>query len=147
MNDISYLVGILSVVWFLVYWIFGGVLFALLAILRLGNIRKVRFSCLFSLLAAGVGTASAWYGIRYSEQSIAECLASAENRAQVITSIFGCGFIGVVGAFGIGILAIILGGFVIMSISKANSKPWISMDGEDEDDTRKQPPKAGGFFE
>ena len=147
MNDISYLVGILSVVWFLVYWIFGGVLFALLAILRLGNIRKVRFSCLFSLLAAGGGTASAWYGIRYSEQSIAECLASAENRAQVITSIFGCGFIGVVGAFGIGILAIILGGFVIMSISKANSKPWISMDGEDEDDTGKQPPKAGGFFE
>jgi len=33
------------------------------------------------------------------------------------------------------------------SISKANSKPWISMDGEDEDDTGKQPPKAGGFFE
>ncbi|OHB20621.1 MAG: hypothetical protein A3J67_02840 [Parcubacteria group bacterium RIFCSPHIGHO2_02_FULL_48_10b] len=136
MNDTSFLVGIISVVWFLIYWIFGGVFFALLAILRFGNVRKLRFSCLFSLLAAGVGIASAWYGIRYSEQTITECLASAENRAQVITAIFGCGFVGVVGAFIIGILVIVLGGLIIMFISKTNSKPWISMDGEEEEEMK-----------
>lgn len=146
MNDISSLKVILSIAWFLVYWIFGGVFFALLTIMRLGNVRKLRFSCIFSLLAAIVGAASAWYGIRYSEQAIAGCLSLAENRAEVITAVFGCGFVGVVGAFAVGILAIVLGGFIIMSISKTNSKPWISMDGEEEDEGKKQPPKEGGYF-
>ncbi len=43
--------------WFIIYWILGGVVFALVAAARSTHMRKARFSCLFTL-----GSAAAAYG-------------------------------------------------------------------------------------
>ncbi len=80
----------LGILWFLVYWILGGVFFAIIAILKLGRVRKVRFSCLFSLLALVVGFSASWFGISYASDSIESCTLQAVTRAESIISIFGC---------------------------------------------------------
>lgn len=121
----------LSIVWFLVYWILGGVFFAVVALLRLGRVRKVRFSCLFTLWAAVIAVGVAFRGLEYSESEIAACLGKAVSKAETVTAVFGCGFSGVLGAFLIGALALTVGGFLIFAVSHNKSKPWIVLDGEE----------------
>ena len=57
------LVILLSIFWFLAYWVLGGVFFAVITILRLGKIRMVRFSCLFTILALLLGVSASYFGI------------------------------------------------------------------------------------
>ncbi|MBM5789741.1 hypothetical protein FJZ23_01480 [Candidatus Parcubacteria bacterium] len=118
----------LSLLWFLVYWILGGVFFAVVAILRLGRVRKVRFSCLFTLWALAVAVAVAFKGLAYSEREITTCLESAVTKAETVVAVFGCGTAGVFGAFLLGALAITVGGFFIFAISRSQSKPWIVLE-------------------
>ena len=124
----------LSILWFLVYWILGGVFFAVISLLRLGRVRKLRFSCLFSLWVLVIGIGAAFKGIEFSQEQVKECLADATNRAQIVTAVFGCGFSGVFGAFLIGAIAVTLGGFIIFAISRTKSRPWIVLEQEEEDE-------------
>lgn len=146
-QDLLLFTVILGFLWFLAYWILGGVFFSLVALLRLGRVRKVRFSCLFSILAFFTGATTAFYGVRFGQGSIQQCLVDAETKAEVITAIFGCGFAGIFGVFLIGAAVLVLGGFFLMSISKSQTKPWIILDEEEEDGEGLVRGKEGGFFE
>jgi len=126
--NLSSFVIFLSILWFFVYWILGGVLFALLTILRLGRVKKVRFSCLFTILSAACGFGAAYYGMQYAQESVSICVSEAVNRAQTVAAVFGCGFSGVFGAFLIGAAILTFGGFVILAISKSKAKPWIVLE-------------------
>jgi hypothetical protein len=121
----------LSILWFIVYWILGGVFFAALTILRLGRVRKVRFSCLFTILAAICGLSASHYGMKLGEGAIVECTKNASGYAETISAIFGCGFSAVFGAFLIGAAVLTFGGLFIMSLSKSKSKPWITFSEEE----------------
>jgi hypothetical protein len=121
---------ILSILWFLMYWVLGGVFFAVITIIRLGRLRKLRFSCLFSLLALVVGVASAYFGILGSQDAVSDCLATSVTRAEKVTAVFGCGFASILGAFLLGALALTIGGFIIMLLSKSKTKPWITLEPE-----------------
>ena len=123
----------LSILWFLLYWVLGGVFFAVLTILRLGRIRKVRFSCLFSLLALVSGVGASYWGLQTGRESIEACVASAETRVEMVTAVFGCGFAGVFGSFLAGAGVLVLGGFILMAMSKSKSKPWIVLDESEEE--------------
>ena len=127
-EDLGTFVWLLSVIWFVFYWLFGGVLFAAVALTRFGRVRKVRFSCLFTALAAIMGHASARIGMTLAEESQQECLAAAKTQAEAITAIFGCGAVGVFGIFLFGAVLLALGGFLIMAISTSKNKPWIRFD-------------------
>jgi hypothetical protein len=118
----------LTIFWFIVYWVLGGVFFAVLTILKLGRIKKVRFSCLFTLLAAACGYGAAYYGTRFGNEAIGVCLNEATTKAEVVMSLFGCGFSSVFGAFLVGASVLTLGGMIFMAISKSKSKPWITME-------------------
>ncbi len=117
-SDLTLLTGILAVLWFLVYWVFGGVAFSLLVLLRLGRVRKVRFSCLFTLLSFVLGVGAAYGGVQYSREAIAQCLLQATNRPQIIIAIFGCGFVGIMGAFFVGALALVFIGLLLMLLCR-----------------------------
>jgi len=133
----------LSILWFLVYWILGGVFFAVISLLRLGRVRKLRFSCLFSLWVLVIGIGAAFKGIEFSQEQVKECLADATNRAQIVTAVFGCGFSGVFGAFLIGAIAVTLGGFIIFAISRTKSRPWIVLGQEGEDEIEEEEKEEG----
>ncbi|OGL61698.1 hypothetical protein A3C09_03470 [Candidatus Uhrbacteria bacterium RIFCSPHIGHO2_02_FULL_47_44] len=118
----------LSILWFFVYWILGGVFFAVMAILRLGRVRKVRFSCLFTIFAAACAFGAAYFGVQSAESAIRSCVVEATSNVQQKVAVIGCGFGGIMGAFFVGALALTLIGFIIMAISKSKAKPWIILD-------------------
>ncbi len=122
------------------YWVLGGVFFAVITIIRLGRLRKLRFSCLFSLLSLIVGVASAYFGVSSSQGAVGECLATAVTRAEKITAVFGCGFASILGSFLLGSLALTIGGFIIMALSKSKTKPWIMLEPEMEGPHPQEPP-------
>jgi divalent metal cation (Fe/Co/Zn/Cd) transporter len=122
---------VLSFVWFLAYWVLGGVFFAVVAIARLGRVRKVRFSCLFTLLSLLLGISTAYGGMRLAEDAVVQCMEDAASPTELTVAVFGCGFAGVLGAFLLGAVLLVIGGFIIMALSKSNVKPWIVLQPEE----------------
>mgnify|MGYP001559475615 CR=1 FL=1 len=123
-----FLIG-LSLLWAFLYWIFGGVIFSIVAILRMGRIHRARFGCLFSLSAVGMGVLAAWSGIRFSRPELIACHPPAALNAlptwQLWLEQFTCGIVGIVGAWVIGFVLLLIVGAVLLQVSKANSKSWI----------------------
>jgi hypothetical protein len=132
-TDLTALVILLALIFSLVYWIAGGVFFALMALLRLGRVRKVRFSCLFSLLAFACGIGAAVEGVKYSRTSLDACLVSATTKAQTLVALFGCGLAGILGTFLLGAGVLVLGGFLIMAVSKTSTKRWVNLNDDGEE--------------
>ncbi len=124
----------LGILWFLVYWILGGVFFAVIAILKLGRVRKVRFSCLFSVLALVCGFSASWFGLKYASHSITTCSLQSVTKSESIMSVFGCGFAGIFGAFLIGAFVLVVGGLLIVLISRTKTKPWIELNNNEEEE-------------
>ena len=154
---ISSFVIFLAIIWFLFYWVFGGVFFAVVAILRLGRVRKVRFSCLFTLISIAMATGASYIGVHSAEQSIRVCTLDATSKAKTIIAVIGCGFGAIMGSFLIGLVLLILCGYILMSLSKSKTKPWFLLhqteQGETEDETletvidaRVLPTKKSKFF-
>ncbi len=146
---------ILSILWFLAYWIFGGVLFAVITILRLGRVRKLRFSCLFSFLSLVCGVGAAYVGVGYSKEAVSDCLVEATSNAERVVAVFGCGFASILGAFLFGAVIVVLGGFIFLILSKAKTRPWIvlepemverTQDAEDQDRMKEDSDDQSKFF-
>lgn len=129
---------IFSILWFVIYWVLGGVFFAVVTMVRLGRLRKVRFSCLFSILSFVVGIGVAYSGIKGSQEAVSDCLSQAVTNAEKMTAVLGCGAASIFGTFLLGALVLTIGGFLIMAISKSKSQPWIVLD---HDEMHEQPPK------
>ena len=119
---------VLSLLWFLVYWVLGGVFFAIITVMRLGRLRKVRFSCLFSILSLLVGVGAAYTGMKGSQEAVSDCLGQAVSNAEKMMAVFGCGAASIFGMFLLGSFVLTVGGFLIMVISKSKTKPWIVLD-------------------
>lgn len=119
---------ILSLLWFLVYWVLGGVFFAIITVMRLGRLRKVRFSCLFSIFSLLVGVGAAYTGMKGSQEAVGDCLGQAVSNAEKMMAVLGCGAASIFGMFLLGSLVLTVGGFFIMVISKSKTKPWIVLD-------------------
>ena len=139
----------LSLLWFLIFWVLGGVFFGLMTLLQLGRIRKLRFSCLFTLLAGACAFLAAYFGVGSVDRTVTKCLQASSSRAEMIASVFGCGFTGIIGFFFIGSAIVFVGGFIIMLLSKNRSKPWISIEDQmfELPTVPMQEEEAGGFFE
>jgi len=137
--ELKSFITFLSILWFLVYWIMGGVFFAVVSITRWGRLHRVTFSCLFSLLALACGIGAAWGGVRLARGEVTHCLAQAENRAEAITAIFGCGFVGIFGVFLIGAAVLVIGGFIIMALaSTKEAQPWLALEEKSLEETQEE---------
>lgn len=131
-TDLGLLAWLLALIWFLAYWVLGGVFFAVMAVLRFGSVRKVRFSCLFTILALGSAAGAAWGGLVMAADAVNACLLTSETKAEAVTAIFGCGFVGIFSAFGLGLAVIIGVGSLLLKISTTKTKPWINLEEQDE---------------
>ncbi|MEK7451935.1 MAG: hypothetical protein AAB664_01225, partial [Patescibacteria group bacterium] len=73
------------------------------------------------------------------EQAIRVCAIDSTSKAKALLAVIGCGFGGIVGAFLIGMILLILGGYVIMSLSKSKTKPWFLLHTNDQEETEEEP--------
>ena len=122
----SFLVA-LSLLWAFMYWIFGGVLFSLIALLRVGRIRRTWFGCLFSFSALALGILAAWSGLKFSAPRLAACNINPEtlDRMHLWIERFTCGIVEIIIAFVFGFLLLLLLGAGFMAASTSSTETWI----------------------
>lgn len=125
--ELNALTILLGLIWSLMYWIAGGVMFALISLLRLGRVRKVRFSCLFTLLAFACGSAAAYLAVSRSQGALNACLVESKTQAETLVALFGCGFGQFFLAFLLGAAALVSGGFLAFALSSTKTKPWVDL--------------------
>lgn len=119
---------LLAISWSLLYWVLGGVLFSIIALLKVGRIRRARFGCFFSSAAVGTGILAAWAGLKLSAPAISACELSDVDSLSRWVEQFACGIIGIVGSFFGGFVLLMVIGAGLMIISKSTTKRWIEND-------------------
>lgn len=67
----------LALAWFILYWILGGILFAVVALTRLLRIKKAQFSCLFTFASAAAAYGAATTGLMMAPPSVIRCWQGA----------------------------------------------------------------------
>lgn len=134
MQELFGYISIIALFWFILYWVFGGVVFASIAILRVIKLRRARFSCFFTLASLVCAFGAAYSGTLYAERAIYTCLEEAEDVFDRLASVVACGILEQVAAgtawFGI----LIAAGLFLFFISRASNQSWID---SDEDGTEK----------
>ena len=120
---------VLSISWFIIYWILGGVVFSLIAAARAMHMKKARFSCLFTLGAAATAFGAAYAGVILSRPHGLRCpdelvtrgtLQGAENFN--IQSILVCDFRAVVIAGSMFFALLLAAGMVAMLLSRTEKQ-------------------------
>lgn len=102
-----------------------------MAMLRLGRIKKMRFSCLYTILSALLGYAAAWTGVYWSSEAINTCMAEAEGMTEQFAAVFACGIVGIFSSMLVWAAVLVLGGFVLMTLTKTNEKAWFEKTDEE----------------
>jgi hypothetical protein len=102
---------------FLAYWVFGGVVFSVLSLLRPGKLRRVRFSCLYTLFSGAVGYGSALLAWRLLERSVGPLHASLPV-SDTLARVGGTGILSLLFSFLVGLVAVFTGGWIIFLLSR-----------------------------
>ena len=118
------LTAILTVLWFLVYWIFGGVVFSVISLVRPGRMKRVRFSCLYTLLSIATGYFAAWLGVYWAALAAGSLPATTHPR-ELFVAVGGLGFVGILLGLLAGFIVAFLGGWVIMLLARSKEPTWL----------------------
>jgi len=114
----SYLV-LLTLLWFLFYWIVGGALFSLVAVFRVGRLKKAQFSCLFSLGTLMIAVGAALFGLRWGSISSYECIQTSLSNIEGFVGFFGCSVVALMMSFIAGAVVVLLWGTLSLLLSPA----------------------------
>jgi len=133
----------LVVIWFLLYWIIGGIFFACVALLRLIRLRKARFSCLFSLTAALCALFAAWGSTTWIEKTADDCSVFPIDQA-TITVLLSCGGVKLMISAIVGFVLLVVIGFGLLKLSSWKDRTWLTsfaekleLDSSEEDENYK----------
>lgn len=118
----------LAFLFFLFYWISGGVFFAAVALLRLMRLRKVRFSCLFSLSAFFCAVGASLTGIKLAEGALETCRPTTgiSGFHDGFFVALTCGFTGIMTGMLIWAAVLVLLGFVFLAFSRREESSWLT---------------------
>lgn len=121
--SIATITTILTILWFLVYWIFGGVVFMVIGLVRPGRMKRVRFSCLYTLISALTGYGAARLGVYWAAQATGT-VPEAATVSEAVLVIGGLEFIGILLALAVGFVVTFIAGWIIMLISRSSESSW-----------------------
>lgn len=125
MHSLLGYIAIIALFWFVLYWVVGGVIFGVIAILQVSKLRRARFSSLFTIASAACAFAAAYYGTKTAHGAIRACLEQANEPFSRLASVIACGILEQV-ASGIGFFIVLMAiGAVIFVISRATNQSWI----------------------
>jgi hypothetical protein len=125
-TDPQTITWMLFVGWFIVYWIIGGVFFALVAATRFMNMRKARFSCLFTLgsLLAAYGAAS--MGILLSKAgNVTRCPKLNPEAFHALGEMITCNYRAIFVAGGMCFALLLMAGLVALLFSRVDKAPVV----------------------
>ncbi|MDP2631151.1 MAG: hypothetical protein Q8P30_00075 [Candidatus Uhrbacteria bacterium] len=119
---------LISLFWFPIYWLFGGVFFSTIAILKVIKLRKARFSCLFTILAAGAAYGASYSGTWFGEYNIEQCVEESAGFFRALASLIACGILELSVAGLVWFIILILIGFGALFVSRSGNASWIDTD-------------------
>ena len=79
-----------TLMWFVLYWLLAGVLFAIVGLVRFMRINTARFSCWFTLMSFATAYAAAWTGYVAAHRTNGQCLAKINATYEAIPGLFRC---------------------------------------------------------
>lgn len=89
-GDVAQLAWLLALTWFLLYWVLGGMLFAMVSLTRLLRVKTAQFSCLFTIACAAAAYGATATGIMLTSPKAVRCIDLAMEAGEW-TKAFGCG--------------------------------------------------------
>lgn len=128
MTETMWFAAIIGAFWFPVYWVFGGVLFAIISLFRMTKMRKAQFSCLFSLSSIFIAFGAGYGGVKLGEGQVQACIEPNITFFDTLSAVIGCGVLEIFAAGAIGFGALILVGLFLMIITKARNQSWMDSD-------------------
>lgn len=81
---------ILALLWFVIYWLLGGVIFAVVALSRLIHLKKAQFSCIFVILSGLAAYGAAWMSVMSATRNSRACFTKIDAVYDAIPAMFGC---------------------------------------------------------
>lgn len=115
----------LSMILFFVYWIVGGVFFAIITLFRTSKIRKAQFSCLFTLTSLACAIAASLAGTQIGGRAIRRCLIQTDGYFDSLAAVISCGVLPLTFSALIGLLALIIVGIFFLLISRSRNQSWV----------------------
>lgn len=79
-----------TLLWFVLYWLVAGVLFAIIGLVRFMRINTARFSCLFTLLSLVTAYAAAWTSYVAAARTAPRCVGQINAAYEAIPGLLRC---------------------------------------------------------
>jgi hypothetical protein len=119
---------LLTLLWFVLFWIIGGVIFATIGLVRFLRVNKNRFSCLFTFFSLAAAFGAAWTGIAATNMPGPHACLVRQGLdhlplTQILPSLFNCSYNEVLSAAGLWFLFLLAVGIILLLISRTPEKP------------------------
>ncbi len=114
---------VLTLLWFVMYWLVAGVLFAIVNLTRFMRVNTARFSCLFTLMSFATAYAAAWTGYVAASRSNARCLAAIDAPYEAIPGLFRCATTIMLSNGVLWFIVLLAAGIGLMFISRLPERP------------------------
>ncbi len=112
-----------TLLWFVLYWIAAGVIFAIIGLVRFMRINTARFSCLFTLMSLATAYAAAWTGYVAASRTNARCLVGINAPYEAIPGLFRCSTTIMVSNAILWFIVLLAVGIALMFISRLPDRP------------------------
>jgi hypothetical protein len=112
-----------TLLWFVIYWLLAGVLFAIIGLVRFMRINTARFSCLFTLLSFATAYAAAWTGYVATARTNARCLAEIDATYEAIPGLFRCATTIMISNGILWFIVLLAAGIGLMFVSRIPDRP------------------------
>lgn len=81
---------ILALLWFVIYWLLGGAIFAVVALTRLIHLKKAQFSCIFVILSGLAAYGASWMAVVSATNNSRACFTKIDAVYDAIPAMFAC---------------------------------------------------------
>lgn len=115
----------LALTWFVIFWLVGGVFFAIISVMRTAKLRKAHFSCLFTLSTLLAACGAAYGGLYLGQGQIETCMVEAQDYFDALAAVYGCGVLELFAAAGLAFLALVFVGFILLFICRPKNDSWV----------------------
>jgi hypothetical protein len=114
--------------WAPIYWIVGGVVFAIIAFTRSLKLRRVRFSTYFTLLSVIMGFGASYGGMRLAIRNGTTCAVDQAGFVDTVSGVIACGILEFSAAGLLGFITLLILGSLLMVLSRAKNQSWVDSD-------------------
>ncbi len=126
---------LIAAVWFPVFWIIGGTLFAIISVVQGVKVKKATFSLLFTFGSLVFAIGASGSGYVFGKSKIDVCLSSANDFFGSLAAVVGCGVLEFFIAAAFWFAGLILVGFVLLYLCRAENQSWIDSHGDAQKDS------------